>query len=407
MLNREALFAAIAEAVADGGSAGVLVLRTQRLREFEWLFGYEAAEHLAWAMEARLSEALRPADGLFRIGECDFAMVLPRLQQRQHAALAAGKVVRTLHDPLQSDGRPVRVGIAVGIATWPEDGEDAATLCRRADEAATLAVHTRERHAFNTSVPRQLVAYDALYGAIAANRLETWLQPIRTVADGRLLGFESLSRWRHEGALIPPERFVATAEQTGLIEALTHWSLHSALRHCAPALRRRPDLGCSVNLSPRAMLDHGIVEQVDAALRLWGVPARALNVEITETAFVEDAERLVGALTDLHAMGVGVSIDDYGAGYSSLVYLRDFPVDEIKIDRSFIVDMVGNPRSARLAGAVIDLAHNIGAHVVAEGVETEAALGMLRAMGCDRYQGYLHGRPRPAGEVLAEIDDAD
>jgi diguanylate cyclase len=401
MLNREALFACIADAGSDGACAGVLVLRTQRLREFERLFGYEAGEQLAVALEARIREALRPVDQLFRIGECDFAIVLPRLQQRQHAALAAAKVSRAARAQLAVGGRPVRASIAVGVATRPDDGTDPATLCRRADEATVLALHASERHAFNTSVRQDVVPHEALHDAIAGGRLELWLQPIHAVADDRLHGFESLARWRHEGTWIPPERFVATAEQTGLIGALTHWSLHGTLRHCAPVLRRHPGLTCSINLSPRAIVEHDIVEQFEAALRLWDVPAAAIKAEITETAFVSDTSALAAALNELHAMGVAVSIDDYGTGYSSMVYLREFPVDEIKLDRSLVSGITRSERSRQLAGAVVDLAHGIGAGVVAEGVESLETLAMLQAMDCDRYQGFLLGQPAPAAAVLA------
>jgi len=404
MLNREALFAAVAASLAEEGCTGVLFVRAQRLRDLELTFGYEAGERLADAMERRLLEALRPVDRAFRVGGCDFAVVLPRLRQRQHAALAAGKIARSLREPHVIDACALHANIAVGVATSPEDGDDASTLCRRADAAVTTAVHMRERHAFNPSEPHRPVAYADLHEAIAGNRLETWLQPICAVDDGRLLGVESLTRWRHRNAWVPPAQFVAAAEKTGLIEALTHWSIHGTLRQCAPTLRLNRGLACSVNLSPRAVLDYGIVEQVDAALRLWDVPPNALKLEITETAFIDDVAVLSDALNELRAMGVGISIDDYGTGYSSLAYLRDFPVDEIKIDRSFVADMVVNPRSARIAATVVDLAHGLGMHTVAEGVENEEVLSMLKNMGCDRYQGYLHGRPRPASEVLSRIE---
>ncbi|TDK25036.1 GGDEF domain-containing protein [Luteimonas aestuarii] len=407
MLNRDALLACVAETDGDGGCIGVLVLRTQRLRDFEMLFGYAAGEALATALEHRLREALRPVDRLFRIGECDFAMVLPGLKQRQHAALAAGKVSRAARAPLEVCGHPVRANIAVGVATRPHDGTDPVTLCRRADEATLEAVQTAERHAFNSSVERQLVSHDALREAIAANHLAIWLQPIRSVRDGRLHGFESLARWRHRDAWVAPERFIATAEQTGLIGPLTHWSLHGTLRACAPALRENPTLVFSINLSPRAVLEDDVVAAFSAALALWGVPASALKVEVTETAFVSDMPALSEVLRELHATGVAISIDDYGTGYSSMAYLREFPVDEVKLDRSFIQDITVNTRSRQLAAAAVSLAHGIGAQVVAEGVESAQTLALLAEMGCDRYQGYLHGRPAPAAEAIAAMTGGD
>lgn len=407
MLNREALFACLADTEGEGGCTGVLLLRTQRLREFEMLFGYPAGEALAAAMEQRLREALRPVDRLFHIGECDFAIVLPGLQQRQHAALAAAKVSRAARAPLEVCGHPVRANIAVGVATRPHDGTDAAALCLRADEATLEAMQASERHAFNSSSGRDVVSHDELREAIAGNRLAVWLQPIRRVRDGGLQGFESLARWQYRDGWIAPERFVATAEQTGLIVPLTRWSLHATLRLCAPLLRARPGLACSINLSPRAILEHDVVAEFASALSLWDVPASALKAEVTETAFVSDTRALSAALLELHAMGVAISIDDYGTGYASMAYLRDFPVDEIKLDRSLVEDITANRRSRQLAAAAVSLAHGIGAQVVAEGVESAQTLELLDGMGCDRYQGYLHGRPAPAADAIAAMKGID
>lgn len=410
MLNRDTLYASIEAARSPDGTGGtgmpamgLLVVRAQRLREFERLFGYVASERLQLAMADRLAHALRRVDSVVPIGECAFAVVLPQLHDRQHAALAASKVARLMREPFEVMGRPMRASITVGGATWPDDATAADVLCERADAACADAVHQRERHALSSRSGDDAVAHDVLHDALLRNQLQVYLQPIHGVADGRLRGFESLARWQSDDGWIPPSTFIAVAEQTGLIDELTRWSINATLRHCAEVLRAQPELTCSINLSPRAVLEPGIVDQIGSSLRIWGVPARALIVEITETAFVEDPEQTASVLGELHATGVGIAIDDYGTGYSSLSYLRHFPVTELKIDRSFVADMAGNPRCEQLVAAMIELAHRLGATAVAEGVEQRAELDALRRLGCDRYQGYYIARPGPADAVLAAI----
>ncbi len=408
MLNRDTLYATIeaARLQAPGTgpttpAMGLLVVRAQRLREFERLFGYVASERLQVAMADRLEHALRRVDSVVSIGECAFAVVLPQLHDRQHAALAASKVARLMREPFEVLGRSMRASITVGGATWPEDAASADELCQRADAACADAVHQRERHALSSRGGGEAVAHDALHDALLRNQLQVYLQPIHAVAGGQLLGFESLARWQSDDGWIPPSVFIAVAEQTGLIDELTRWSINATLRHCADALRAQPGLTCSINLSPRAVLEHGIVEQIGSSLRIWGVPPQALIVEITETAFVEDPETTASVLGELHATGVGIAIDDYGTGYSSLSYLRNFPVTELKIDRSFVAGMAGNPRCEQLVAAMIELAHRLGATAVAEGVEQREELEALQRLGCDRYQGYYTARPGPADDVLA------
>lgn len=407
MRNRSEVYAGIdrARQVAEGEAlqGGVLIVRAQRLREFEAMFGYEGAERLGQAMHDRLRHALRSVDGVVAIGECDFAVVLPRLHDRQHAALAASKVARVMREPFEVLGRPARADIAVGAATWPQDGDAPEMLCRHADEACRDALRLRERYALYSGRRRQPIGHDALHEAILRNQLQVWLQPIHAVGDDRLMGFESLARWQGDDGWIPPDVFIPVAEQTGLIDELTRWSINTTLRHCAPALSAHPGLTCSINLSPRAILEHGIVEQFAASLKIWGVSPQALIVEVTETAFIDDAEHLSEVLGELHGMGVGIAIDDYGTGFSSLGYLRQFPMTELKVDRSFVLDIAANARSEQLVAAMIDLAHRLDAVVVAEGVETPDALAVLQRLGCDFYQGYLKARPAPAEDVIAGL----
>ena len=411
MLNRTALQEAFFRQLHGGDAGavfGLLVVRALRLREMELLLGHALVESLADAVEAHLQALLRPHDELVRIGECDFAVVLPRLRERNHAALAASKIARGLHGMLDVAGRPIRANFAIGAATWPADAESFETLCLHADQACAAAAGTRERFALFAGAGRsRLVEYNELHAAIAGNQLRLHLQPIHDIATGTLVGFEALSRWDNPrlGA-VPPDQFVGLAEQTGLIGELTRWTLNASLRHCAHWLPTHPYTTVSVNFSPLAFVDQPVADQVASALEVWEVPAHALTVEVTENAFVDDAPAIADALRTLYEMGVGVAIDDFGTGYSSFSYLKRFPVSELKIDIDFVADIVRDPRSARLSASMVELAHALGAVAVAEGVEEPETLERLRELGCDQAQGYLFGRPLPAEDAVAALGAA-
>ena len=408
MLNRSVLQEAFSRQLrgSDAGAVcGMLVVRALRLRDLQLLLGHPLVESMADAVEARLRGLLRPDDEVVRIGECDYAVVLPHLRERNHAALAASKVARGLNGLLVVNGRPMRTNVAVGAATWPADADGFDALCLHADQACAAGAFARERFAlYGGDGHGRLVEYGELHAAIATNQLQLYLQPIHDIASGGLVGFEALSRWDNPRlGPVSADQFVGLADQTGLIDELTRWTFNASLRHCAEWLRTHPRVTCSVNLSPLAFLDQPLVEQIAAALEIWEVPPHALTVEVTENAFAEDAPVIADALRTLHEMGVGVAIDDFGTGYSSFSYLKRFPVSELKIDIDFVADIARDPRSARLSASMVELAHALGAVAVAEGVEDEETLERLRELGCDQAQGFLFGRPIPAAEAVAAL----
>ncbi|HYM85692.1 MAG TPA: EAL domain-containing protein, partial [Pseudoxanthomonas sp.] len=316
MLNREQLFDAIDRLASPRTQEGaLLVVRMQNLREYEAIFGYDAGDFLVQAFEARLQECLRSADVIVRIGECDFAVMLPGLGDRNHVVLAAAKVARTFQEPLPVCGKPAWVNVAVGACAVADAGTPA-TLCRQADAACKRAWNLRERHVLHQGASLPTVGYDDLHQAIAGNQLQVFLQPIFSLQGGALKSFESLSRWTHPlHGPIGPAVFVPMAEQAGLIHELTRWNLNATFRHCSPWLETRPGLKCAVNVSPIALVADGFVEQVIAAIRIWRLRPSSVVVEVTETAFVDNHEQLAHALTELHELGVGISIDDFGTGY--------------------------------------------------------------------------------------------
>ena len=411
MLNRQALFAAIEEAAGCTGAGeqvGLLIVRDRRFRDYENLFGYDAGEALVTAFERRLQAALRDQDRTVRIGECDFAAVLPGLTGSPHAELAAAKVARVFEAPLQADGQLMRIRALVGASSAPAAALSVAQLCRSADRACDAASDTRGRYALldeSDAGAGPLLHYDRLFAGVHGNQLAVSLQPIFELHNGALKGFESLSRWSaDEGGAVPPTVFVPMCERSGLIDELTRWNVNATLRLCAPRLARDRRLTCSINLSPKALLEPGFVERLQAALRIWDVRPESVIAEITETAFVDDLDAISQRLAELHEAGLGISIDDFGTGYSSLSYLKRFPVTELKIDGSFIRDLTHEWRSARLVASMIDMAHRLGAVAVAEGIEDQATVDALKAAGCDHGQGYWLGPPRPAEEVLSATD---
>ncbi|MDH5824443.1 GGDEF domain-containing phosphodiesterase [Luteimonas sp. RD2P54] len=407
MLNRAAVLRAVAAAIDSGrpgpGALGVLVVRSQRMRETELALGYAVGERVAAAMEAALVAALRPHDAVLRIGEYDFLLLLPALRSRQHAALAGAKLVRTLQQPVSLDGWQVQPSIAVGAALCPDHGDDPEQLCRRADRACDDALAGGEGFAFwqRPAIAAQFT-HEELRDALAGNRLELYLQPILDLRAERVVGYEALARWAHPriGPVAPPD-FVGAAERTGLIGELTRWSLNVALRQVAQMRRAGRPVRVNVNLSAAALQLPGFVPQVLDLLRFWEVPPEGLVLEVTESALMRDVARCQALLAALRDAGVGISIDDFGTGYSSMAYLRQLPAGELKIDRSFVADMTEDRRSRRLVGSMIDLSHHLGLEVVAEGVEDAATLTLLRELGCDHAQGYLIGRPAPATETVA------
>ncbi len=406
MLNRGEAFEGIERLLAGprgATSAAVLLVRMQRMREVELSFGYAVADALAAHTAQLLASALRPGDHVIRTGEYDLLALLPDLHGRPHAALAAAKIVRTLQAPFDVGDGALHPLVVVGIALCPDDGDTPELLCRRADRACDDAQRSAERIAFWSApaLPVETVQH-ALRGAIADNQLELHLQPIAALGDGRIVGYEALSRWTHpELGAVSPALFVDVAERSGQIGDLTRWSLNVGMRQLAALRRVDPQAQVSVNLSVEVLQLPGFVDQVLDLTRLWGVPRGALVLEVTESALMRDMATCERLLAALRAGGVRISIDDFGTGYSSLAYLHRLPVDTLKIDRSFIHDMAVDVRAHRLVGTMIELAHDLGLVVVAEGIEQPESLAQLRALGCDYAQGYLIGRPAPADDVVA------
>lgn len=389
----------------DGGLCALLVVRLRGMREAQLRFGYEFGDDVMLSARERIVSVLRHVDTVYLSGDDSFVVVLPTIRNRTHALLAATRIVGAFDDaPLVHGDRNWHGRVVVGVALCPEHGTDAELLYRRAELAHDEAVRIGEPFAiYQPEITPVEILYTELREDIAANKLEVMFQPLYDLRKGEIVSVESLARW-HTAAFgnVPPSDFVPFAERSDLIVPLTRWSLNASLRHAAALHRGGCPLDVAINLSPRVFAEQGFAEQLLGALEIWGVPAEATIVEITETALLTDLDMSVRVLRRLRDRGVRVAIDDFGTGYASFAYLRHFPATELKIDKSFVDAMLTDSRTEQVVRAMVEVAHRLDLECVAEGVENEETLLRLVEMDCDIVQGYHIGRPMHAEAFVAE-----
>ena len=414
-LLQDRLDQAISAARRDGLSLAFLLLDLDHFKEVNDSFGHYHGDLLLRQVGPRLRDALRASDTVARLGGDEFAALLPASDE-VGAVDAAHKILAALDAPFAVEGEQFHVGASVGIALYPEHGDDAPTLLRRADIAMYLAKRGRRGYAVyapeqDEHSPKRLALIAALRAAIPRHELTLHYQPKVALHDwdgarqGVAYTMEALVRWRHpKNGLLYPDQFIMLAEQTGLIAPLTQWVLEAALRQCREWRRAGRALDVEVNLSMLNLHDAGLAETVARLLVRHDVPPEALRLEMTETTLMTDAPRALAVLTRLHEQGVRFAIDDFGTGYSSLAYLKRLPVDEVKTDRSFVQNMTRDEVDAAIVRSTIELGHSLGLRVVAEGVETKDAYDALVAMGCDAAQGYYLSRPLPAADLEQWLD---
>jgi diguanylate cyclase len=357
-----------------------------------------AAEHLRGA--------LREEDMLARLSNKEFGFMLPNVASEGHAILAANKFLRTLENQLNLGEVATHIRPRVGIALFPEHAQSAESLVQFATVARLEAESNDNGYAIYSSdfdkSAMQVRALEAgLKNALRENELMLYFQPQCDATSGAVIGAEALLRWRKsDNQWVPPNLIVEVAEQTGLISQLTMWVINSALRICAGFKKSGVEIIVSVNLSAANLLENELPSFVDQALQTWGVPAKSLMLEITESAMITDAKTSLEILHRLKALGVSLSIDDFGTGYSSMSYLKQMPLNELKIDQTFVRKLTTIIDDQRIVRSMIDLAHNFELHVVAEGVEDKPTMDMLRTMGCDVIQGYYLARPMPEADFV-------
>jgi predicted signal transduction protein with EAL and GGDEF domain len=337
---------------------------------------------------------------------------LPGVDDAASALAAAQKLLDALADPFSLDALTVEVEASIGIALFPDHGDDAATLLQHADVAMYIAkaahsgieIYTSEHDLYSRD---RLTLVGELRSALDDGQLVLHYQPKVDLRTGAVRGVEALLRWAHPTrGLLAPDGFLPAAEHTGLIRPLTSYVLEHAAAQCADWRRAGHELTVAVNLSARNLHDLLLPDEIEHVLDRWSLPPSAFDLEITESAIMADPVRAFGVAARLRELGVGLSIDDFGTGYSSLSYLKQFPISEIKIDKSFVIDMTDNDEDAAIVRSTIGLARNLGLDVVAEGVETESVRDLLTDLGCDFAQGFLLCVPLPAPDLTRWLEQS-
>ena len=409
---------AIAAAATRSGRVGVMFIDLDRFKSVNDMMGHSVGDELLVQAGRRLQDCVGAGKSVARLGGDEFAVVLPLLAQTIEAEPIARRVVEALAQPFELQGQQLFVSASVGIAAWPDDGADADALLKSADTAMYSAKNSgRNNYQFylaemSADAARRLQTENQLHLALERAEFELHYQPKVRLATGTVTGFEALLRWRHpERGLVPPIEFISILEETGMILPVGEWVIGEVcrqLRAWSESLDAAPPV--AINLSARQLGQSGFAETVRAIVLDAGVDPRLLEFELTESMLMQDPEAAVTILSSLKRQGMRLSVDDFGTGYSSLAYLKRFPLDALKIDRTFVRDLPADSDDAAITKAVISLAHSLNLKVVAEGVETLAHLRALQAYHCDEIQGYYISRPVPAADcavLLARLSVRD
>ncbi|WP_428624045.1 PAS-domain containing protein [Sedimenticola sp.] len=413
LANRYTLEARLDQSLADmqrhHKQLALIFIDMDNFKAINDSLGHAVGDEFLIEIAHRLRHCVRSNDIVSRPGGDEFVIAIMDLDESTTAAILASEILRALSQPLQLGVHQVVPAASLGISIFPDDGDDRITLMKNADIAMYSAKAAgRNRFRFfdakmTQSAEERLKMEGALRQALENEELILHYQPQVCAKDGHIVGFEALVRWqKSDGELVPPMQFIPLAEDTGLIVPLGQWVLRSA---CQTLARWREndsmqDLSISVNLSARQLKDEKFIDQVDEILSKTGLPPRLLELEITETIAMENPVATVETLLELKALGVELSIDDFGTGYSSLAYLKLLPIDRLKLDRAFVMDIETDPNDAAICTATIGLAHNLGLQVTAEGVESKAQSDYLSALDCDFMQGYYFSPPLTKEEVV-------
>jgi diguanylate cyclase (GGDEF)-like protein/PAS domain S-box-containing protein len=404
-LFEDRLSLALAQAHRYRHRIAVIFVDLDEFKQVNDTLGHAAGDELLKAVARRLTESVREADTVARLAGDEFTLILPGLNYAEDVSAISRKLLDALRSPFVIDGQDIRVTSSGGIALYPEDGHDEETLLRNADTAMYRAKE-RGRDNFQLFSPamaekalERRTLEEGLRRALDNDEMTLFYQPCLELASGRVLGVEALLRWDRAGVgLLLPRDFIALADFTGLILSVGPWVLETACRQGVEWRRTSPGLRMMVNLSSYELQQGQLVSHVEKALASSGLEPDALHLEIPEGYAMQNLDRTVEALRGLRALGVHLAIDGFGAGFSSLAHLRQLPVDALKIDLSFVRGATTDPNDASVVTAVIAVAHSLDLRVVAQGVETDEQVALLRSLGCDEVQGFLWSLPVPAAE---------
>ncbi len=398
---------AINRAKREEKKIAILLLDLDRFKEINDTMGHYNGDRILSQVSMRLGGVTRDSDTLARLGGDEFAILLSSVSDKEDIATVANKIEKAFLPPFALEGLTLDVQASIGAVLFPEHGSDVDTLIQRSDVAMYVAKQQSKGFVFYSPKldkysPHRLTLMGELRQAIIDDELLLNYQPQLDSDSGKLAGVEVLVRWQHKShGLMPPDDFISLAEHTGLIKQLTRWVLKTALQQTAIWRQTGMEINIAVNLSAKNLLDPEFPDVIAGLLASYEFPPQELTLEITETALMADPELTGEILSRIAKMGVRFSIDDFGTGYSSLSYLKRLPVSEIKIDKSFVMEMLEDENDAVIVHATIELGHNLGLKVVAEGVEDEAVMQRLTSLGCDFLQGFHISKPLAAKDFMS------
>lgn len=393
----------------------VLFLDLDRFKQINDTLGHDAGDDLLKEVANRLRSALRDSDTVARMGGDEFVAILPELEEENYSSAVARKILSAVAEPFTLAGQEYRVTVSIGISTFPQDGEDEQTLTKNADIAMYQAKQEGKNNfqfysdKLNANSLERLALESGLRLALENNQFELHYQAKRDTRSGHVTGMEALLRWNHpELGQVAPLKFLPVAEESGLIIPIGRWVLHTACaQNVAWQAQGLPKLSISVNLTSRQFFDDNLLRDLKKILKETGMEPGLLELEIAESLLMRDVNKTLGILTQLKDMGVLIAIDDFGTGYSSLTTLKQFPLNTIKIDRSFIRNVAKSPGDKALTEAIIAMGRALSLTVVAQGVETKAQVDFLRKKACDEFQGFYFYKPVPAEEIPELLRDQE
>jgi diguanylate cyclase (GGDEF)-like protein len=397
---------ALTHAHRDKTAFAVMLCDLDRFKLVNDSLGHGAGDHLLQQVARRLTEVIRDVDTVARLGGDEFVIVLSPGTSRPEAAAVAQRIIEAMQPVVEIAGVTIHTSPSIGMAFYPDDGTTVEALIAHADAAMFAAKHRGRNNVQSYAAAMEAGTHDKvrleseLHAALARGEFELYYQPKVDTMSGYFYSAEALIRWRHpERGLVSPAAFIPLAEECGLIGPIGEWVLREACRQGrAWQLAGLPSLRIAVNVAAAQFRSGNLVETIRRALADAQFEPRLLEVELTESAVMSDPEESIKTLERLSEMGVLVSVDDFGTGYSSMSYLRRFPIDHLKIDRSFLSEITARSDDASIVGAIVSLAHNLRLKVIAEGVETTAQLDLLKTLGCDQYQGYQFSPPVPVAD---------
>ena len=395
---------AILAAQRNDQPIAVLLMDLDHFKEINDTLGHHIGDLLLREIGPKIHQNLRSIDTIARMGGDEFLLLLPGSTQEQSIEIS-NKILSSIAEPFVVDGHTLEIDASIGIAIYPTHADDPNSLIRRADVAMYEAKHKRSGYNIydpkaDLHNPGRLTMMSELRQAITQNELSLYYQPKINLKTNQCIGVEALVRWNHpEKGQILPDIFIGDAEKSGAIKSLTQWVLTNAIKQSAQWNRDGFCIEMSVNISARDFQDPALLKLIEDQISNSTLEPSCLILELTESAVMTDTKKAFDSLAKLDKMGVKLAIDDFGAGYSSLDYLKRLPVDELKIDKSFVIDMATSKNDAAIVRSTVDLAHNLGLNVVAEGVENQITLDLLKDMNCDSMQGYFTSKPLPADEV--------